>query len=227
MGSTELNTGLLADKMLKLAFVTILLLGSSLASPLPQVEDVADEDSGSNAIFSLFSQLAGVVKKTGDVISKLSENYTDVPVLTHAGEKISEAGEKLPGDFNDIVQDNFQKLLELLPRIKHNITEAMDHLPGIKKKISENIAKLPSSETIKENVQTIFEVLPEHDVVSNIKSRFEEHVDKLPSNDYIDDKIQTALNKIPSADIVNSKVDDFVDQISPIVEELNETGGHK
>eukprot|EP00091_Calanus_sinicus_P019254 TRINITY_DN4751_c0_g1_i2.p1 TRINITY_DN4751_c0_g1~~TRINITY_DN4751_c0_g1_i2.p1 ORF type:complete len:214 (-),score=88.03 TRINITY_DN4751_c0_g1_i2:99-740(-) len=213
--------------MLKLAFLTILLLGSSLASPLPQVEDVVDEDSGSKAIFSLFSQLAGVVKKTGDVISKLSENYTDVPVLTQAGEKIGEAGENLPGDFNDIVQDNFQKLLELLPSIKHNITEAMDHLPGIKKKISENIAKLPSSETIKENVQTIFDVLPEHDVVANIKTTFEEHVDKLPSNDYIDDKIQTALNKIPSADIVNSKVDDFVDQISPIVEELNETGGRK
>ena len=88
----------------------------------------------------------------------------------------------------------------------------MNHLPGIKKKISENIAKLPSSETIKENVQTIFDVLPEHDIVANIKSTFEEHVDQLPSNDYIDDKIQMALNNIPSADMVNSKVDDFVDQ---------------
>ena len=88
----------------------------------------------------------------------------------------------------------------------------MDHLPGIRKKISENIAKLPSSETIKENVQTIFDVLPEHDVIANIKSTFEEHVDLLPSNDYIDEKIQTALNSIPSADIVNSKVDDFVDR---------------
>ena len=88
----------------------------------------------------------------------------------------------------------------------------MNHLPGIKKKISENIAKLPSSETIKENAQTIFDVLPEHDVVDNIKSTFEEHIDQLPSNDYIDEKIQIALNNIPSADIVNSKVDDFVDQ---------------
>ena len=92
--------------MLKLAFVTIFLLGSSLASPLPQVEDVVDEgklklklwiptkksfdiDSGSKAMFSLFSQLAGVVQKTGDVISKLSENYTNVPELTQAGEKVT------------------------------------------------------------------------------------------------------------------------------------------
>eukprot|EP00090_Calanus_glacialis_P042072 TRINITY_DN7472_c0_g1_i6.p1 TRINITY_DN7472_c0_g1~~TRINITY_DN7472_c0_g1_i6.p1 ORF type:complete len:224 (+),score=82.57 TRINITY_DN7472_c0_g1_i6:37-672(+) len=211
--------------MYKVAVVSIFLLGTSFGSPVPQVED--KEESGSKAIFSLFSQLASVVQKTGDVISKLSENYTDVPELAQAGEKISEAGENLPGDFKDIVQDNFQKLLELLPSIKHNITEAMNHLPGIKKKISENIAKLPSSETIKENVQTIFDVLPEHDVVAKIKSKFEEHVDQLPSNDYIDDKIQLALNNIPSADIVNSKVDDFVDQISPIVEELNETGGRK
>ena len=92
--------------MFTLAFVTIFLLGSFLASPLPQVEDVVDEgrlqlqrciltknsfdiDSGSKAIFSLFSQLAGVVQKTGDVISKLSENYTDVPLLTEAGEKVT------------------------------------------------------------------------------------------------------------------------------------------
>merc|ERR1712172_368601 len=117
MGSTKLNTGLLADKMWKLLFLTILLLGSSLASPLPQVEDAVDEatDSGSQAILSLFSQLAGVVTKTGDVISKLSENYTDVPVLTHAGEKISEAGENLPGEFNDIVQDNSRSSLSCCP----------------------------------------------------------------------------------------------------------------
>ena len=87
----------------------------------------------------------------------------------------------------------------------------MNHLPGIKKKISENIAKLPSSETIKENVQIIFDILPEQDVVADIKSTFEDHVDQLPSKDYIDDTIEMALHSIPSADIVNSKVDDFVD----------------
>ena len=52
------------------------------------IKNSDDKDSGSKAIFSLFSQLAGVVKKTGDVISKLSENYTDVPELTQAGEKV-------------------------------------------------------------------------------------------------------------------------------------------
>ena len=88
----------------------------------------------------------------------------------------------------------------------------MNHLPGIKKKISENIARLPSSEVIKANVQTIFDILPEHDVVANIKSTFEDHADQLRSIDYIYENIQIALNSIPSADIVNSKVDDFVDQ---------------
>ena len=88
----------------------------------------------------------------------------------------------------------------------------MNQLPGIRKTISENVAKLPSSETIKENVQTIFDVLPEHDLVDSIKNTIDEHVDKIPSNDYIDDQIQLALDQIPSADIVNSKVDEFVDQ---------------
>ena len=74
--------------MLRLAFLTIFLLGSSLASPVQHEED-ADVDSGSKAIFSLFSQLAGVVQKTGDVISRLSEKYTDLPELAQAGEKVT------------------------------------------------------------------------------------------------------------------------------------------
>ena len=86
----------------------------------------------------------------------------------------------------------------------------MNNLPGIKKMISENIAMLPSSETIKENVQIIFDILPEP-IVADIKSTFEDHVDQLPSKDFIDDSIEMALHSIPSADIVNSKVDDFVD----------------
>ena len=92
----------------------------------------------------------------------------------------------------------------------------MNHLPGIKRKISENIAKLPSSKAIKEDVQSIFDILPWHlknnNVVADIQSTFEDHLDQLPSKDYIDDKIEMALNSIPSADIVNSMVDAFVDQ---------------
>jgi len=198
--------------MFKLAVITILLVESSLGSPVPQTDESDKEESGSQAIFSLFSQLAGVVQKTGDVISQLSKNYTDLPELSLAGEKISEAGESAPDDFNDIVQDNFQKLLKLLPGIKHNITEAMNQLPGIREKISENIAKLPSSDTIKENVESILDFLPEHQIVDDIRSTFEEHVDKIPSADYIDSNIQMALDNIPSADYVNSKVDEFVDQ---------------
>merc|ERR1719186_161804 len=92
---------------------------------------------------------------------------------------------------------------------------------------SEDIAKLPSSETIKENVQSIFDALPKHEVVDDIRSTFEEHVENIPSKEYIDEIIQMALDNIPSADYVNSKVDEFVAQVSPIVEEMNETGGRK
>eukprot|EP00090_Calanus_glacialis_P042070 TRINITY_DN7472_c0_g1_i4.p1 TRINITY_DN7472_c0_g1~~TRINITY_DN7472_c0_g1_i4.p1 ORF type:complete len:227 (+),score=83.30 TRINITY_DN7472_c0_g1_i4:37-681(+) len=214
--------------MYKVAVVSIFLLGTSFGSPVPQVED--KEESGSKAIFSLFSQLASVVQKTGDVISQLSKNYTDMPELTQAGERISEAGEDLPGDFNDIVQDNFKMLLQILPGIKHNITEAMNQLPGIREQISENIDMLPTKDDIKDNVEPLLEALgvfAEDDVVDDIRSQIEDHVDSLPSKDYIDENIQMALDNIPSADYVNSRVDDFLDQVSPIVEELNETGGRK
>ena len=129
--------------------------------------------------------------------------------------QISEAGEDLPGDFNDIVQDNFKMLLQILPGIKHNITEAMNQLPGIREQISENIDMLPTKDDIKDNVEPLLEALgvfAEDDVVDDIRSQIEDHVDSLPSKDYIDENIQTALDNIPSADYVNSRVDDFLDQ---------------
>merc|ERR1711892_728897 len=96
-------------KMYKVLFISMFLVGSSFSSPIPQAGDLSEEASGSQAIFSLFQQLASVVEKTGDVISQLSSNYTQ---LSTAGEKrtfqISRAGEKLPSDLNDLVQDNFQ-----------------------------------------------------------------------------------------------------------------------
>ena len=75
--------------MLRLAILTIFFLGSSLASPAQKVGD-ADTDTGDvRAIFSLFSQIAGVVQKTGDVLSQLSEKYTNVPELAQAGRKLT------------------------------------------------------------------------------------------------------------------------------------------
>ena len=53
------------------------------------MKNLSDSESGSKAIFSLFNQLAGVVKKTGDVISQLSKNYTEMPELTQAGEMVN------------------------------------------------------------------------------------------------------------------------------------------
>jgi hypothetical protein len=50
----------------------------------------SNSESRSKAIFTLFSQLAGVVQKTGDVISQLSKNYTDMPELTQAGERVTQ-----------------------------------------------------------------------------------------------------------------------------------------
>ena len=82
------QTLLFQTKMLQLAILTIFLLGSSLASPVEHVED-ADTDSGIKAIFSLFSQISGVVQKTGIVISRLNEKYTNVPELAQAGRKVT------------------------------------------------------------------------------------------------------------------------------------------
>ena len=121
--------------------------------------------------------------------------------------QISEAGEDLPGDFNDIVQDNFKMLLQILPGIKHNITEAMNQLPGIREQISENIDMLPTKDDIKDNAEPLLEALGLFDV-EDILSK----IDSLPSKDYIDENIQMALDNIPSADYVNSRVDDFLDQ---------------
>ena len=45
-------------------------------------------DTSSQAIFSLFSQLASAVQKTGEVITKLSRNYTEVPEIAEAGERV-------------------------------------------------------------------------------------------------------------------------------------------
>ena len=53
------------------------------------MKKILNSESGSKAIFSLFNQLAGVVKKTGDVISQLSKNYTDMTELTQAGQRVN------------------------------------------------------------------------------------------------------------------------------------------
>merc|ERR1711892_1295729 len=160
-------------KMKNLLFISIFLVGSSFSSPIPRAGDLSEEESGSQAIFSLFQQLASVVEKTGDVISQLSSNYTQ---LSGAGEKISRVGEELPSDFNDLVQDNFQMLLQAIPSIKNNVTEAMDQLPGIREQISENIDMLPSKEDIKDNIEPFLEALgvfAEDDYVDDLRSRIE------------------------------------------------------
>ena len=57
-----------------------------------------------------------------------------------------------------MVQDNFLMLLQMIPSVKHNISEAMEQLPGLKTQISDNIDMLPSKDQIKENVEPLFEV---------------------------------------------------------------------
>ena len=76
----------------------------------------------------------------------------------------------LPSDFNDLVQDNFQMLLQVIPSIKNNVTEAMDQLPGISEQISENIDMLPSKDDIKDKIEPFLEALgvfAEDDVRTN------------------------------------------------------------
>merc|ERR1712179_789794 len=131
---------------------------------------------GSKAVFSLLSQVASVVQKTGDVIAQLSRNYTDMPELEQTGETISKAGEEFPGQLNDMVQDNFQMLLQMIPSVKHNISEAMEQLPGLKTQISDNIDMLPSKDYIDENIQ--------------------QALDSIPSADYMHDKVDDFVDQV-------------------------------
>merc|ERR1719309_1409930 len=81
-------------------------------------------------------------------------------------------------------------------------------------------------EDVKDNLEPLLEALSvfaEDDVVDDLRSRIENRLDGLPTKDDIDQGLQNALDQIPSADYVNGKVDELVEQISPIVEELNET----
>merc|ERR1711963_74747 len=76
--------------------IYICFLSLAFSSPVPQEDESSKPESGTKALFSLFTQIAEVVEKTGDVISKLGSSYTDMPELTETGEKISEVGESLP-----------------------------------------------------------------------------------------------------------------------------------
>ena len=126
--------------------------------------------------------------------------------------QISQVGDEVPSNFNDMVQDNFQMLLQVIPSIKHNITEAVDQLPGIREQISQNIDMLPSKDDIKDKVEdwrlgALGLVVADDDIDDMLST-----LDSLPSKDYIDENIQMALDNIPSSDYINNMVDEFVDQ---------------
>ena len=126
--------------------------------------------------------------------------------------QISQVGDEVPSNFNDMVQDNFQMLLQVIPSIKHNITEAVDQLPGIREQISQNIDMLPSKDDIKDKTEdwrlgALGLVVADDDIDDMLST-----LDSLPSKDYIDENIQMALDNIPSSDYINNMVDEFVDQ---------------
>ena len=103
-------------------------------------------------------------------------------------------------------------LLQVIPSIKHNITEAVDQLPGIREQISQNIDMLPSKDDIKDKVEdwrlgALGLVVADDDIDDMLST-----LDSLPSKDYIDENIQMALDNIPSSDYINNMVDEFVDQ---------------
>merc|ERR1711915_40545 len=95
--------------MLRLLLIS-LLVGIISCGPLPSPQE-ENSDTGSEAIFSLFSQLANAVQKTGEVITKLSRNYTEVPEIAEAGKGLVKLGKLYQENLMTLSRITFKSFL--------------------------------------------------------------------------------------------------------------------
>merc|ERR1712156_924040 len=208
MGSLSVTVYQVTMVSLASSLIATLLISSLSASPVAR-----PDESSVKSVVTIFKQLAEVVKNTGDVITKIARNKTENQNILEAGEFLSGQGaygaDELPKDLSDLVQDNFQTLVEAIPAVKEMIAERVQSIP-------------PRSE-IKENLKSVFDSLPDHDYVDAVEDHLGEQIDMIPSNDDLLDSLDSALENIPEDDYFHSKVDELVDSISPIVEDLNDT----
>merc|ERR1711953_599151 len=219
MGSPRVTVCQVTMVSLASSLTVALLISALSASPVPE--------SSVKSVVTIFKQLAEVVKNTGDVITKIARNKTENQNILQAGEFLSGQGsygaDELPKDLSDLVQDNFQMLVEAIPAIKGNITNILDKIPAVKEMIVDRVQSIPPRSEIKENLKSVFDSLPDHDYVDAVEDHLGEQIDMIPSNDDLLDSLDSALENIPEDDYLHSKVDELVDSISPIVEDLNDT----
>jgi len=143
MGSPRVTVCQVTMVSLASSLTVALLISALSASP------VALPESSVKSVVTIFKQLAEVVKNTGDVITKIARNKTENQNILQAGEFLSGQGsygaDELPKDLSDLVQDNFQMLVEAIPAIKGNITNILDKIPAVKEMIVDRVQSIPPS----------------------------------------------------------------------------------
>merc|ERR1712062_761123 len=182
MGSLSVTVYQVTMVSLASSLIATLLISSLSASPVAR-----PDESSVKSVVTIFKQLAEVVKNTGDVITKIARNKTENQNILEAGEFLSSQGvygaDELPKDLSDLVQDNFQTLVEAIPAIKGNITNILDKIPAVKEMIAERVQSIPPRSEIKENLKSVFDSLPDHDYVDAVEDHLGEQIDMIPSND--------------------------------------------
>merc|ERR1711915_653629 len=204
--------------LLFFSLVPLLILGS----PLPQEEENPAESDSPKGLVSLISQLTGLVKTAGEVISDLSDDL-ETPALKEAGDKISEVGSVLEVELPDLVADHFNNFVRLVPQIKSNVSDVLANLPEVREKISERISSFPTKEEISGKLDEIVAKLPDHEIINELKDKVSEKVDNLPTREEMSNFAQKALDNIPDDTEVHGALDKLLEGTAPIIDELNET----
>merc|ERR1711874_9752 len=199
------------------SILALLIISQVSASPLPQD---GDDGYSLSSIVGMIKQLSRVVKTSGDVITSIAKDKTDNQDILDAGKLLSKADE-LPGD---LVEDKFQVLVSAVPAIKGNITKILDKLPEIQDLIEEKVGSIPPKSELRDSLKTVFSYLPSNEYVASLEDHIDDQIDFIPSQDVILKTIKSTVEKIPNDDFFHSQVDELVDTISPVVEELNDTG---
>lgn len=184
-------------------------------------------DSNTGKVISeLFHSLTGVINKTGELISKISE-IADYEEIDDVGKEVTSFGDQLDDDTAEMITSGLNKFLEYIPQIKNNVTNVLDMIPGIQKKVAEQINMLPENEAIKEQVNSLLDTklvgqFVEKEDLDSFKDYVGEHIDTWPTNEEVNEMIDDALDYIPSADYIHSKIDEIKEHAEDTIDGFNE-----
>eukprot|EP00092_Neocalanus_flemingeri_P044818 GFUD01049824.1.p1 GENE.GFUD01049824.1~~GFUD01049824.1.p1 ORF type:complete len:190 (+),score=53.48 GFUD01049824.1:58-570(+) len=151
-------------------FAIVCLLGFSLASPIPQNEEVAGATNWLGLITGIISQVRG------------NEGIQEGIVTAQKG--VSTIGENIPENLTSTLRDNLLSIIQ-----QQNLTQ---NIPAIRTFLVDNVANLTLPEGL--NFQTVVAALPSEEATTNLRSSV---ADNLPSTDTINMGIQTVLDNIP------------------------------